>query len=281
MLNRLFLYMAFILAVQSARGQDSLKKEYAAKEYATKVYTIKKSVDIPLIAGAAVWDLYGFSQVSKKGDVSVKTVNALQKSDVPWFDRWGMYPYSKSIDKLSYVPFYVAIPLPLIVIAADGKLRKDFATLGFLYAEAMCFTGVLYSSAVHYVNRYRPLVYSQESPIGTRTVSNSRNSFFAGHVALVGTSAFFAAQVLADYHPDSKYKWVYYAAAAGLTGITGYWRNRAGEHFPSDIAVGTVAGVCSGLLTPRLHKAKIIKNQRLSIFPYSGRTQGIAALYKL
>ena len=190
MLYRLFFYLAIVLAVQSASGQDSLAKWNAAK-----VYTIKKSIDIPLTAGAAVWDLYGFSQVSKKGGASVATVNALQKSDVPGFDRWAMFPYSKSIDRLSYVPFYVAIPLPLVVIAADGKLRKDFATLGFLYAEAMCFTGVLYSSSVHYLNRYRPLVYSAESPINTRTTSNSRNSFFAGHVALVGTSAFFAAQV--------------------------------------------------------------------------------------
>jgi membrane-associated phospholipid phosphatase len=115
----------------------------------------------------------------------------------------------------------------------------------------------------------------------TRTSENSRNSFFAGHVALVATSVFFVARAYADYHPDSKFKWVMYGVAGAATVATAYLRNRAGEHFPSDVLVGAIVGTASGLLTPKLHQAKLIKNQRLSILPFAGRSQGLALVYKL
>lgn len=247
-----------------------------------QVYRIKPAADIPVAGAAVAWTLYGFSQVSNKDGVSVSTVDALKKSDLNWFDRWAVRPYSRSVDKLSYVPFYVAMPLPLIVCSIDKKLRKDFWKLTFLYGEAMTLTGVLYTSATHYVNRFRPLVYSSESPMDVRTSGNARNAFFAGHVALVGTSVFFVAKVLADYHPDSKVKWLYYSLAGAITGATAYLRHRAGEHFPSDIVVGAGVGVASGLLTPSLHRIRTMNNnRRLTVLPFSGQGHGVALFYRL
>ncbi|WP_431217675.1 NAD(P)H-dependent oxidoreductase [Puia sp. P3] len=127
------------------------------------------------------------------------------------------------------------------------------------------------------------MVYESASPMGTRRSSNSQNSFFAGHVALVGTSMFFIAQAYADYHPESRYKWAFYTGAGVVTGLTALWRNKAGEHFPSDIALGSVVGVASGLLTPMLHRTKIIRNKKLSILPFtsSGRASRCSITCKL
>jgi membrane-associated phospholipid phosphatase len=285
------------LSGQSARDTMPATGQYYDR--ATRpVYTIKPSVDIPLLVGGAAWDLYGFSQISKKDGTSQADLAGLTRDKVGWLDRWAVRPYSKSTDNLSYVPFFVAMPLPLAVFGIDSRMRKDFWKLTYLYAEAMTLTGVLYTSSVHYVNRHRPLVYESASPLQTRMSSNSRNSFFAGHVALVGTSVFFIARAYADYHPESRIKWVFYAGAAAITGLTGYWRSRAGEHFPTDIAVGSIVGVASGLLIPTLHRTKLMKNSRLSILPFSphelmagglvpggrGLTamgQSVAVLYKL
>ncbi|HEY4286722.1 MAG TPA: phosphatase PAP2 family protein [Puia sp.] len=246
----------------------------------TSVYTIKPGVDIPIVAAGILWDSYGFSQVSKKDGLTEAQVLAKQKSDIPFYDRWAVHPYSHSIDQLSYIPFYVAAPLPLAVFGIDRRMRKDFWKLTYLYGEAMILTGALYTSAVHYVKRSRPLVYESSSPMETRRTSNSQNSFFAGHVALVGTSVFFIAQAYADYHPESKYKWAFYTGAGVITGLTAYWRNLAGEHFPSDIALGTVVGVASGILTPILHRTKLMRNSKLSILPVSSVGRGMAVLYK-
>jgi membrane-associated phospholipid phosphatase len=245
-----------------------------------QIYRIRPAVDIPAEAAGAAWDLYNFSQISKKQNSSVAAVQSLRISNIDWFDRWAVHPYNHGIDQLSYKPFYLAMPLPLIVFGIDKKMRKDFWKLSFLYLEAMTMTGVAYSTTVHYVSRYRPLVYESASPIGTRTSSNSRNSFFAGHVALVGTSVFFIARTYADYHPDSRYKWAFYGGAAALTALTGYWRNLAGEHFPTDITLGAAVGVASGLLTPALHRVKLLHNSRLSLLPFSAHGSGLTAIYK-
>jgi membrane-associated phospholipid phosphatase len=278
MLKRIFFHLLPILITGSVLGQDITP---ATTHTGDEVYKINARVDIPLTVAGAAWTFYGFSRVSAKSGVSPATVNSLKKSDLNWFDRWGVRPYNRSVDKLSYMPFYAAVPYPVIFLALDKKMRKDYVKLAFLYAQAMTVTGALYTSATHYVNRFRPLVYSSESPIDVRTSSNSRNSFFAGHVALVATSTFFMAQVYADYHPESHLKWLMYGIAGTATVTTAYLRSRAGEHFLSDIVLGTTIGTLSGLLTPKLHKAKWIKNQRLSIIPFSGLSSGLAVLYKL
>jgi membrane-associated phospholipid phosphatase len=185
------------------------------------------------------------------------------------------------VDKASYLPFYAAVPYPVLFLALDKKMRKDYLELSFLYLQAMTITGVLYTSGVHYFPRLRPLVYDTKSPMEERQSSNSRNAFFAGHVALVATSTFFMAQVFADYHPDSHLKWVMYGAAGVATAATAYMRHEAGEHFPSDILVGTAVGTLSGLLVPRLHKCKLIRNKKISLIPYAGPASGLAFFYKL
>lgn len=273
MIRKALFYAAAVLLTATAFGQTGT-------DSTGEIYRIHPAVDIPATAAAVAWDLYGFSQVSQKPGASQARVEALSKNNIPWFDRWAVRPYNRSVDKLSYVPFYVAMPLPLIVFGLDKKTRKDFWKLTFLYGEAMTMTGVLYTSATHYVNRFRPLVYSSESPMNVRTTGNARNAFFAGHVALVGTSVFFVARVLDDYHPDSHLRWLYYGLAAAMTGVTGYLRHRAGEHFPSDIALGTAVGTASGLLTPSLHRIGHT-HPRLTILPFSGQGHGLAAFYRL
>jgi membrane-associated phospholipid phosphatase len=250
------------------------------REKPSEVYHLNLGVDIPVTAVGTGWSLYAFSKIYSKDPSNTETISALKKSDVNGFDRWGIRPYNKKVDELSYIPFYASMPMP-IAFLFDKKMRKDIAKLSFLYLEAMSVTGLLYTGSTYFNDRYRPYVYSEETPMDYRIRGGGRNSFYAGHVALVATSTFFYAQVWADYHPDSKAKWVFYGVAAAATGYTAYMRHRGGLHFPSDILLGTVQGTLSGLLVPRLHKTKWMKNKNLSILPFTGQSHGLAVLYKL
>jgi membrane-associated phospholipid phosphatase len=245
-----------------------------------EVYKINPGVDIPVTATGTLWSLYAFTKIYSKDPTNDETVLALNKSDVNGFDRWAIRPYSKKIDNISYIPFYASMPMPVLFLF-DKRMRKDIAKLSFLYLEAMSVTGLLYTGSTYLTNRYRPYVYSEETPLDYRTRGGGKNSFYAGHVALVATSTFFMAQVYADYHPESKIKWVFYGIATGATVATTWWRHQAGQHFPSDLILGVAQGTLTGLLVPKLHRTKWIKNPNLSIMPFTGQSHGLAVRYKL
>jgi membrane-associated phospholipid phosphatase len=245
-----------------------------------EVYKLNPGVDIPVTATGTLWSLYAFTKIYSKDPSNEETILALNKSDVNGFDRWAIRPYSKKLDDISYIPFYGSMPLPVLFLF-DKRMRKDIAKLSFLYLEAMSVTGLLYTGSTYLTNRYRPYVYSEETPLDYRTRGGGKNSFYAGHVALVATSTFFMAQVYADYYPESKMKWVFYGLATAATGATAYWRHEGGQHFPSDILLGVAQGTLTGLLVPRLHRTKLIKNPNLSIMPFTGQSHGLAVRYKL
>ncbi|OLY92990.1 Membrane-associated phospholipid phosphatase [Cnuella takakiae] len=253
---------------------------YNAQAPSEEVYKIKPKLDLPLTIGATAFTIFGFSQVYTKEGTPEATIRNLSVQNIPRFDRWAADIYNeKAADASDYI-FYGSVPVPFLLLA-DKKIRKDAAKIGLLYLQAMATTGVLYTGSNMVFNRYRPYTYNPNATMGDRTEGNAKNSFFAGHAALVGTATFFTAKVFADYHPTSNWKWVVYGAAAVATGTTGYLRHRGGRHFPSDILVGTAVGTLSGILVPHFHKHKLFKDPSLSVLPYSGGlSHGLLLSYK-
>jgi len=251
------------------------------KEKPKEVYKLNLGADIPVTATGTLWSLYAFTKIYSKDPSNDETILALKKSDVNGFDRWAIKPYSKKLDDISYIPFYASMPMPVFFLF-DKEMRKDMAKLSFLYLEAMSITGLLYTGSTYFTNRYRPYVYSEETPLDYRTRGGGKNSFYAGHVALVATSTFFMAQVYADYHPESNVKWLFYGIATAATGATAWMRHEGGQHFPSDLILGVAQGTLTGLLVPRLHRTRWwCKNPNLSIMPFMGQSNGLAIRYKL
>jgi len=245
------------------------------------VYKLKPAVDIPLFAINTTWTLYAFTKIYSKPESNEEDILSLNKNDINGFDRWGVRPYSPSLDKKAYLFFNASMPLPLVFLICKNT-RQDFFKLTFLYLEAMSITGILYTGSTYFTNRYRPYVYSSETTMAQRINGGGKNSFYAGHPALVATSLFFGAKVFADYYPDSKIKWLMYTLAGSITAYTVYLRQRGGMHFPSDLLIGVTQGTLTGLLVPHFHKHKIIKDPNLSLLPYTnGMNHGLALVYKL
>ena len=261
---------------------DTLSAKTSLANIATRqqVYKLKPAVDIPVFAVGAGWSAYAFTKIYSKEHSTEETILSLDKNDINWFDRWAVRPYNKSIDKASYYPFYASTLLPFLFLTGK-ETSKDFFKLSFLFLESMSITGFLYTGSVYLTNRYRPYAYSSESTMEQRTRGGAKNSFYAGHVALVATSTFFMAKVYNDYHPESKAKWVFYSLAGAATGSVAYMRYRAGQHFPSDILLGITQGTLTGILVPHFHKNKLIKDPNLSLMPYSdGESNGINIVYR-
>lgn len=244
-----------------------------------KIYKIKAALDLPVIAAGSAWTLYAFSKIYDRDPSTVEKINSLNVHNIPRFDRWAADIYSEKAAEASDAFFYGSMPLPVLLLL-DKKIRKDAGKIALLYWEAMSVTGVIYSGSSYLTSRYRPYAYNPEAPMEQRLRGGAKNSFFAGHVALVGTSTFFMAKVFSDYHPDSKIKWLPYTIASAATATTAYLRHRGGgRHFPSDILIGTALGPLAGILIPHWHKNKLIENTGLSIIPFTGRVHGVSVVY--
>lgn len=263
------------------RAYENIPLRAATARVASKdVYKLNLAVDIPLTAVTAGWSLFAFPKIYDKPGISLAELESLNKEDINGFDRWAADVYHEKAAKTSDVFFYAAMPLPLVLFI-DKEIRKDALKVGFLYLEAMSVTGLFYTGSAYIWDRYRPLTYNDNALIGDRISGNARNSFIAGHPALVATSSFFVASVYSDYHPDSKFKYVLYGAAAVATGGTAYLRHRAGKHFPSDLIVGTTIGTLTGIMVPKLHKNKAYATSKLRVMPFTGESHGLYMTYKL
>jgi PAP2 superfamily len=272
-----YLIVLLIFTFGTSRAQsDSSDK---TSNFKTEVYRIEYKWEIPVTTVAAGITFYNFAKISNKSDPTEQQIEALNRDNVNTIDRWSMHPYSKTLDQISYIPLYIAIPLPLLFLA-DSKMRKDFLAISYLYIETLAATGLVYSTAVNLTNRFRPFTYYSDAPQNLALESNVKKSFFGGHVALVATSTFFMARVYADYYPASPLKWVFYGTAGALTTTTAFLRNYAGMHFLSDVLVGAAVGMASGLLTPHLHLQKKGKPNQLTIIPVGLSGPGLLALYK-
>ncbi len=116
-----WLWTGFATGTISAQYVMDSSGQGQSKPPRQQIYKIKPIVDVSVEAAGAAWDLYNFSQIAKKNNSSVAEVQSLKISSINWFDRWAVHPYSHSIDKLSYEPFFLAMPLPLIVFGIDPK----------------------------------------------------------------------------------------------------------------------------------------------------------------
>lgn len=241
-------------------------------------YSIHLKVDLPIILPTVAWSIYALPKIYNKPNLDSAVVANLNKNNIPSFDRWAVR-YSDKADMQSNYLFYASMPYPFLLLL-DHDIRKDAAQVGTLYLEALGITGLLYTSGDYFIDRYRPETYDASKPFGDRLSGNEKNAFFAGHVALVGTCTFFAASVYDEYHPHKAFKWALYGFATAATATTIYLRHEAGKHFPSDLLVGTIVGVGSGMLVPRLHRYKPGKKQAWHFTPSAGQGMGMTAIYK-
>lgn len=249
------------------------------KQNGDQVYKLNAAADITVTAIATGWSLFAFSKIYSKDDITAEELSGIRRENVPGFDRWAIKPFNSKIDKDSYIPFYGAMPAPLLLLL-DKRIRKDGWKVMYLYFETMAVTGLLYTSSMYLTNRYRPYVYDEGSPLDKRLTGNSKNSFYAGHVHLVGSSMFFIAKVWSDYHPESKLKWLFYTGAAAVTAGTALMRHQAGMHFPSDLILGAGLSAATGILVPAIHKNRSA-DDRLSLVPHFGigGQKGVSLVY--
>ncbi len=191
-------------------------------------------------------------------------INSINK-----LDRSSALNWSPGIARTSdYVVLSVSI-LPALFLS-ENHTSRDIRTLLIMYAEVFTMDYGLFTIAKFTTNRPRPYVYNPDTTkvsIGTRSGKGSRQSFFSGHTSQTAAASFFFAKVISDYHPTLKpgIKLGMWAFAAAVPAVNGYFRVKAGKHFPTDVITGYIAGAATGFLIPELHRTKKSKEQKSSL----------------
>jgi hypothetical protein len=159
------------------------------------------------------------------------------------FGLWAAYGY--------------ALVDPIVSGVRDG--RSAFFVDAILYAESATITSALTKMTKIAVRRPRPIDYRNCGADSTSAFcqddTNLQLSFFSGHAsataALSGTATYLA---FARSGWRSKRPWITLAAGTLLTTFVSYERVRSGDHFPTDVIVGSMVGGSIGVLVPHLHR---------------------------
>jgi membrane-associated phospholipid phosphatase len=209
-----------------------------------------------IILGAGVGlEVLGLSFKKHVKPLSVVDIQALDKNNIRFgFDRKATNNWSPRADKVSDILLYSAIATPVLLsIIPTTRRWKNAATLTVMGLETILVTHSVTQLVKNTSRRIRPFVYNPAAPLGGKFDKDARKSFFSGHTSGSAAMCFFTAQAYADTYPHSRSKYIVWGGAAALPIAIGYYRYKAGKHFPTDIAVGYLTGLLCGVLIPKLH----------------------------
>ncbi len=237
------------------------------KEKPAKVYHLNYLVDGSITTAGLLASKFGTDYLRDR-EPNLAEIPTLTPGDIWWFDRGATKvnpaDASHSLKLSDDWVFYTKIAPAILLL--DKNINRYWYDIATLYLEAHAIHASAYLAAAIPIKRYRPLMYNPSESMERKTGENTTNAFFSGHAGMAATSMFFMAKVYLDHHPEIKHKWVYYTGASIPPAIVGYYRYKAGKHFPTDILVGIAFGAASGILVPEWHKKK---ERKLSFVPYT------------
>ncbi|RAK66689.1 phosphatase PAP2 family protein [Hymenobacter edaphi] len=239
----------------------------AQAQQAPSPYRTRFAVDFPITLALGAGAGTGLYLIQQKSGLSETELAALDKNDIPKFDRWAAGKYSDNAQLASDLLCYPTLLIAPGLLALNDNVRGRYGQVLGLYVQTLALSDAGFTLTAGSVYRYRPFVYGDKGPANKRGSKIATNSFFAGHTGHTAAATFFAAKVFHDFNPDSPAQPYVWTAAALVPAAVAYNRIQAGKHFLSDNIVGYSVGALSGILVPQLHKTK---GGSMSVVPLQG-----------
>jgi membrane-associated phospholipid phosphatase len=248
-------------------GALGLANFSATAQEAPSPYHTRFAVDGPVILGEAAVSAFGLYRSQQRSGLNNAELAALNKSDVPKFDRFSAGWYSDGAQTASDLLCYPTLAIAPGLLALNPAIRHRYGQVAVLYLQTVLAADALFTTSIGNIPRYRPFLYGSEGG-DQRTSRIETNSFFAGHTAHTAAATFFAAKVYHDFNPDSPAQPYVWGAAAAVPAAVAYFRLQAGKHFLSDNIVGYAVGATMGVVVPQLHK--VATRHGMSFAPLQG-----------
>jgi undecaprenyl-diphosphatase len=136
-----------------------------------------------------------------------------------------------------------------------------------IYSETLAITWNLTNLTKIAFRRPRPSAYKEaqrrkDAGLELRVGStDSALSFFSGHAAITASVASTATYLAFSRSPGTPRPWITLGAGTLVTVLTAYGRVESGDHFPTDVIAGAMAGAGIGVLVPHLHRSDEVKRR--------------------
>ncbi len=219
-----------------------------AAALAAPAYRFDPEIDLPVTALAAViasgWVLrHDLAPAWCAPRCDASGVNAIDRGTAGRWDK--TWTAASDITVATVLTGMLASPF----IDQGGSGAGDFVIVGqsILLANVSAIVSNLGT------RRPRPFMYGERAPLEEREDGNGSLSFFSGHTAGAFSAVGAAFGALHRRHPHSAAPWIVLGVGGAASAFIGVGRVLGGQHFPTDVLAGAVAGTALGILVPALH----------------------------
>ncbi|MCU1283111.1 MAG: phosphoesterase PA-phosphatase related protein [bacterium] len=262
--------LAASLALSPTARADGPPKEPPIFTHDESPYSLRLDVDIAtLILGGVLWagtSFIGNTQAPFCGGTNTPPCNA---AAVNAFDSLAIGHSSTAArtvaDVISFVPI---IYLGIDMLDVGPRHWKTYLTDLWVVAEALAWNGAIQDIVRRAVRRPRPFLYTPGVYPTERDNADAGFSFYSGHTSFAFALAVSCSYTFTLRHPHSKWRYAVWPALMAIASIEPVLRVYSGDHFPTDVIVGAIAGSAIGLFFPAVHRRlkslpKVVTGMRL------------------
>ena len=233
-------------------------------------YGFRAELDLPMTAGFFAMKKHSAALLAETRS-DHRSLEGIERDDIPPFDRWAIGFYSPKISALSSVVAGAGLLLPVAANAwgtyHGHQAWQEILVDVFLLQQALMLTSALSGYAKSVPMHATPLVYDDDVPVSEKMKPHNASSFFSNHTTSAFTTAVYSAYTFQLRHPGSPLVPWAWGGSLALAAGTGTMRILAGKHFPTDVIAGAAVGAFCGYVVPRLH----LRRSRNSIRARSDR----------
>ncbi len=176
--------------------------------------------------------------------------NLVDQKNLLAVDRFAVHCANQHHAAVSNATLGICSLMPLVPILS-AKNDQQLKTRALITIESYLITADLAYLVKGVVQRPRPYVYRERN---LSLKKDAGRSFFSGHTSMAFNGAVLAALMFQEENRDSRWIAPIWIGGISTAVLTGIFRVTSGNHFPTDVLAGALAGSIVGIGIVRLHQ---------------------------
>jgi membrane-associated phospholipid phosphatase len=228
-------------------------------------YRLRLELDLPLLlVGLPVWLFTHEIDAALPPPSCGQPGNLCDRSQVPWFDRHLMFTNGSLKEPADFLFKWSPVIIGGLLFLDYGPHRLgSYATDAVIIVESIAWAATITHIFRYAVRRPRPYLYFDNVYPDHRNTADATMSFWSGHSSELVAFGVSTAYILTRRHKSLALRITAWSVAAALGVTEGILRVGSGDHFFSDVVIGTAVGVASGLAVPAVHPRRANGEKRV------------------